>query len=400
MVESGLFRETHGRDHRARRGPAGLFRERLQAPRALGGRPRVLARRRVPRQRPCRAVRRPRLGRDHPQHARPDRWLEPAHGRRPRDRSRQGGHPDHAGARGADGAVRGGAPRARVDARRADGVPCRGGGNLATARHRLARDRPATLHAPRRDRLHPQEALRDHARLPAAPGIPGARDDEADLRHPGEPRLRQRGRRRRQAAHGDDWKPANGLTFRKFIKKGFEGLRPSPSDWELHLSTLFPEVRLKRYIEIRGADSGEPASCLSLAALLKGILYDGASRRAAWELVRHLSFKERERLLEEVCRLGPAARVPAPPGAGHGDAPAKGTVPVRDILIEVVRLARQGLNNQGCPEESDYLALLDRRLGGEGGCPAARLAADWEGPMSRNPLKLVEALSQTQVEVA
>ena len=199
---------------------------------------------------------------------------------------------------------------------------------------------------------------------------------------------------------GEDWKPANGITFRKFIKKGFEGLRPSLTDWELHLSTLFPEVRLKQYIEIRGADSGEPASCLSLAALLKGILYDGASRRAAWELVRHLSFKERERLLEEVCRQGPAARVPAPPGTGHGDAPARGTVPARDLLIEIVRLARQGLNNQGCPEESDHLALLDRRLGGEGGCPAARLAADWEGPLGQNPVKLVEALSQAALEVA
>ena len=75
-------------------------------------------------------------------------------------------------------------------------------------------------------------------------------------------------------------------------------------------------------------------------------------------------------------------------------------MPARDLLIELVRLARQGLNNQGCPEESEHLALLDRRLGGEGGCPAARLAADWEGPMGRNPLKLVEALSQTQVEVS
>ncbi len=196
---------------------------------------------------------------------------------------------------------------------------------------------------------------------------------------------------------GEDYRPAGGMTFRKFIKKGFDGERPNLDDWELHLSTLFPEVRLKKYIEVRGADSGEPASCLALAALLKGILYDGASRRAAWELVRDMTFKERERLLDDVCRSGPAARVPAQgPGRGEG----AGAVPVRGLLIELVRLARQGLNNQGSPEESEYLALLERRLGGEGGCPAARLAADWEGPMSRNPLKVVEALSQTQVEVA
>jgi glutamate--cysteine ligase len=196
---------------------------------------------------------------------------------------------------------------------------------------------------------------------------------------------------------GEEYRPANGMTFRKFIRKGFDGERPTRDDWEVHLSTLFPEVRLKKYIEVRGTDSGEPASCLALAALLKGVLYDGASRRAAWELVRDMTFKERERLLDEVCRLGPAARAPASP-QGRGE--SNGSVPVRHVLMELVRLARQGLNNQGCPEESEYLALLDRRLGGEGGCPAARLVADWEGPMGRNPLKLVEALSQAQVEVA
>jgi hypothetical protein len=108
-----------------------------------------------------------------------------------------------------------------------------------------------------------------------------------------------------------------------------------------------------------------------------------------------MNFKERERLLDDVCRFGPAAKVA---GAGRGEGP--GALPVRGLLIELVRLARQGLNNQGSPEESEYLTLLDRRLGGEGGCPAARLAIDWEGAMGRNPLKLVEALSQTQVEVA
>ena len=196
---------------------------------------------------------------------------------------------------------------------------------------------------------------------------------------------------------GEDYRPAGGMTFRKFIKKGLDGTRPTLADWELHLSTLFPEVRLKKYIEVRGMDSGEPASCLALAALLKGILYDGASRRSAWELVRDLAFKDRERLLDDACRMGPAARVPLPL-TGRGDAPARGTVVVRDLLIEIVRLARQGLNNQGCPEESEHLDLLDRRLGGEGGCPAARLAADWEGPLGRNPVKLVEALSQSASE--
>ncbi|HEU4403306.1 MAG TPA: glutamate-cysteine ligase family protein [Candidatus Polarisedimenticolia bacterium] len=194
---------------------------------------------------------------------------------------------------------------------------------------------------------------------------------------------------------GDSWMPANGMTFRRFIKKGFEGQRPTLADFELHLTTLFPEVRLKRYIEVRGADSGDPASCLALAALWKGILYDGASRRAAWEMVREMTFKERDGLLEEIARLGPAAPLPGA-RAKAGAAQAL----VRDALIELVRLARQGLNNQGATaDEAAYLDLLDRRLGGEGGCPGHRLAADWEGPLERNPQRLVEALAQGALAV-
>jgi glutamate--cysteine ligase len=199
---------------------------------------------------------------------------------------------------------------------------------------------------------------------------------------------------------GDDYLPAHGLSFRKFIKKGFEGHRPMLSDFELHLTTLFPEVRLKKYIEVRGTDSGDPASCLALAAFWKGILYDGASRRAAWELVRDMSFKERDQLLADVCRLGPSARLPGE-GPARGEGGPREPVLVRDLLLDLVRLARQGLNNQGAPaDEADYLDLLDRRLGGEGGCPASRLVADWEGPLQRDPRRLVEALSQTALLVA
>jgi glutamate--cysteine ligase len=181
--------------------------------------------------------------------------------------------------------------------------------------------------------------------------------------------------------------PANGMTFRRFVRRGFDGERPTVADFEVHLTTLFPEARLKRYLEVRGADSGEPAACLALAALWKGILYDGASRRAAWEMVRDMAFKDRVHLLEEAARVGPAARLP--PGSGER-APSL----VRDLLIELVRLARQGLNNQGAPEEATCLDLLDRRLGGEGGCPAARLVAEWEGTMGRDPSKLIDSSSR------
>jgi len=193
---------------------------------------------------------------------------------------------------------------------------------------------------------------------------------------------------------GDTWMPPNGLTFRRFIRKGFEGTRPTVADFELHLTTLFPEVRLKKYVEVRGADSGDPLSCLALAALWKGLLYDGASRRAAWEMVRDMAFKDRVALLDEVCRFGPATRLTSSSRGPRSDGAMREPALVRDLLIELVRLARQGLNNQGAPEEGSFLDLLDRRLGGEGGCPAFRLAADWEGPLQRDPVRLIEATSQ------
>jgi len=193
--------------------------------------------------------------------------------------------------------------------------------------------------------------------------------------------------------------PAQGMTFRKFLRKGFEGHKATLGDFETHLTTLFPEVRLKQYLEVRGADSGEPLSCLALAALWKGLLYDGAARRSAWEMVRDLAFKDRVALLDEVCRHGPAARLPEARGS-RGDGAGRAPSLVRDLLIEMVRLARQGLNNQAVPEEAAFLDLLDRRLGGEGGCPAHRLMVDWEGAMGRDPGRLIEAASQLTLTTA
>jgi glutamate--cysteine ligase len=191
---------------------------------------------------------------------------------------------------------------------------------------------------------------------------------------------------------GGEWKPAGGMTFRKFLRRGFEKRPATVADFELHLSTLFPEVRLKRYIEMRGADSTDPASSLALATLWKGILYDGASRREAWELVRDMTFRRREKLLDEICRQGPAARM-TPGGARYNTAPKQG-VRVIEVLADLLRLARQGLNNQGVPEEGDLLDRLDRLIAEEGGCPAHGLVARWEGPGGGDPVRLVEFLSR------
>src|SRR5262245_31881765 len=84
--------------------------------------------------------------------------------------------------------------------------------------------------------------------------------------------------------------PGGGRTFRDWIHGRLEGARPTRRDFETHLTTLFPEVRLKRYIEMRGADSGDPRAVLALGALWKGRLYDPGARAAPGDLVRYQQF--------------------------------------------------------------------------------------------------------------
>ena len=88
------------------------------------------------------------------------------------------------------------------------------------------------------------------------------------------------------------------VPFRTFLAEGFdapdgEHYRATQADWELHLSTLFPEVRIKPFIEIRGADSVGSRTVCALPALTKGLLYDDEASALAWELVDKLDFEGR-----------------------------------------------------------------------------------------------------------
>lgn len=123
------------------------------------------------------------------------------------------------------------------------------------------------------------------------------------------------------------------LTFRRFLTEGLGGERATLADWEVHLSTLFPEVRLKRYLEFRGADAGPWDMVKALPAFYRGLLYDGDARRAAWSLVGGWSDVDRRALRREVPRLGLAARV--------------GNRPILDSCRELVAIARGGLLRLG-----------------------------------------------------
>ncbi|MBC7977400.1 MAG: glutamate--cysteine ligase, partial [Myxococcales bacterium] len=92
------------------------------------------------------------------------------------------------------------------------------------------------------------------------------------------------------------------LTFRKFMREGFGGEHALRADWALHLSTLFPEGRLKKFIEVRGADCGSLEMIGALGPFSRGLLYDTTARDAATALTAKLSLADRQRVADEVPR--------------------------------------------------------------------------------------------------
>ena len=123
--------------------------------------------------------------------------------------------------------------------------------------------------------------------------------------------------------------PSNGLTFREFLKHGQQSYAPTLADWNLHLTTLFPEVRLKRVIELRGADAVPAGLVCALPALWKGLFYDATALADAEKLISHWSFTEVDELHVEVARSGLLARTP--------------DSPVLEVAKETLDLAARGL---------------------------------------------------------
>ena len=151
-----------------------------------------------------------------------------------------------------------------------------------------------------------------------------------------------------------------GQTFRKFMQEGFRGLRANYGDWIAHLSTLFPEMRLKNTLECRGADVQRPEMLFALPALWKGLLYDQASLRALEGLVDSWSFPEVERQREALARHAVRTKFM------NRDA--------IDWAGEVLELAEAGLRRIGDRNErgQDETVLLEplRRLLEASSCPA------------------------------
>lgn len=126
-----------------------------------------------------------------------------------------------------------------------------------------------------------------------------------------------------------------GRTFRTFLAEGMAGERATLADWEDHLTTLFPEVRVKGVVEVRATDAVEPALAKSLAALWKGLLYSRDSRDRAWDLTRGLTVEERRALMTAAGRQGLWARLP------------DGRT-LREIAAGLLDAASEGLCRQNC----------------------------------------------------
>jgi glutamate--cysteine ligase len=111
---------------------------------------------------------------------------------------------------------------------------------------------------------------------------------------------------------GDQYIDVAGQSFRDLMEgrlSALPGERATISDWANHISTIFPEVRLKRYLEMRGADGGPWRRLPALPAYWAGILYDDDALDAAWDLVKPWTARERQKLRDDVPKLGFAATI-------------------------------------------------------------------------------------------
>jgi len=175
-----------------------------------------------------------------------------------------------------------------------------------------------------------------------------------------------------------------GASFRDFMQGKLEalpGVRPTLDDWADHLTTLFPDVRLKRFLEMRGADAGSFGALMALPALWTGLLYDAQALDEAIALTRDWSSAERQALRDAVPKLGL-------------NTPFRGRT-LREVAREILQVALGGLqrrakrNRNGEDERKALEPLL--LIAEEGRSAADRLLADYHGAWSGKIDRVFEA---------
>jgi glutamate--cysteine ligase len=175
---------------------------------------------------------------------------------------------------------------------------------------------------------------------------------------------------------GDKYIDVSGKSFRDFFAGKLDvmpGERPTISDWANHLSTIFPEVRLKRYLEMRGEDAGPWRRLPSLSAYWVGLFYDDEALDACWDIVKDWTAEERQKLRNEVPQRGFRAEIRK--------------TNVLTLAQETLRLARRGLQkrqrlDRNGRDETRYLRPLEESIA-RGITPAEELLEkyfnEWNG---------------------
>lgn len=173
------------------------------------------------------------------------------------------------------------------------------------------------------------------------------------------------------------YRALDGMPFRRFWQEGAHGERATLADWDRHLTTIFPEVRIKRVLEVRNADGVPPSLLCAMPALWKGLLYDAEARAAAAALAPW-SVRERDAVHLDVARRGLAAAAP------------DGTR-LSLLARELVAIARGGLRRQAPPgvDETGYVEPLEEVVA-RGTSPGEDILARWQGDWAGRPDRLIE----------
>lgn len=179
--------------------------------------------------------------------------------------------------------------------------------------------------------------------------------------------------------HGH-WIDMTGIPFRRFLTEGHEGERATMEDWGLHLTTLFPEVRIKKYLELRCIDNQPFELMLAVPALCKGIFYENDALWAAWDLVKKWSWEERGMAYVAAHRQALGARVRG--------------ITLLDFAKELLSIAWEGLErhnqrNEAGENETVYLERLREELR-QGQCPAYGVIEKWIGEWNYDVKRLIE----------
>ena len=176
---------------------------------------------------------------------------------------------------------------------------------------------------------------------------------------------------------GGNYQDVAGASFRDLLAgrlRQAPGERATIADWANHLSTIFPEVRLKRYLEMRGADVGPPERIVALAALMAGVYYDPDALGSAEALIEGWSAEDRQKLRDDAPLLGLAAE-------------ARGR-DLRSVALDMLAISRSGLKrrarlNARGEDETILLHPLEA-IADSGREPARHWIQRYEGPWGRS----------------